>query len=143
MMYACRFKRYLDIIISLIVILLISPLLLVTMTCLYFVNKNAGIFFFQQRPGKNGKIFKVIKFKTMTDDRDPDGNLLPDEERLTQIGKFVRASSIDIQRGKPAGMKSVRESPVGRRSMAVMRFLGRRSLNWMCGTWTTAPFCLT
>ena len=95
MMYACRFKRYLDIIISLIVILLISPLLLVTMTCLYFVNKNAGIFFFQQRPGKNGKIFKVIKFKTMTDDRDPDGNLLPDEERLTQIGKFVRASSID------------------------------------------------
>ncbi|MBC8594796.1 sugar transferase [Oscillospiraceae bacterium N12] len=94
-MYACRFKRYLDIIISLIVILLISPLLLVTMTCLYFVNKNAGIFFFQQRPGKNGKIFKVIKFKTMTDDRDPDGNLLPDEERLTQIGKFVRASSID------------------------------------------------
>ena len=86
---------YLDIIISLIVILLISPLLLVTMTCLYFVNKNAGIFFFQQRPGKNGKIFKVIKFKTMTDDRDPDGNLLPDEERLTQIGKFVRASSID------------------------------------------------
>ena len=95
MMYACRFKRYLDIIISLIVILLISPLLLVTMTCLYFVNKNAGIFFFQQRPGKNGKIFKVIKCKTMTDDRDPDGNLLPDEERLTQIGKFVRASSID------------------------------------------------
>ena len=95
MIYACRFKRYLDIIISLIVILLISPLLLVTMTCLYFVNKNAGIFFFQQRPGKNGKIFKVIKFKTMTDDRDPDGNLLPDEERLTQIGKFVRASSID------------------------------------------------
>lgn len=95
MMYACRFKRYLDIIISLIVILLISPLLLVTMTCLYFVNKNAGIFFFQQRPGKNGKIFKVIKFKTMTDERDSDGNLLPDEERLTQIGKFVRASSID------------------------------------------------
>ncbi len=95
MMYACRFKRYLDIIISLIVILLISPLLLVTMTCLYFVNKNAGAFFFQDRPGKHGRIFKVIKFKTMTDDRDSDGNLLPDEERLTQIGKFVRASSID------------------------------------------------
>lgn len=95
MMYACRFKRYLDIIISLIVILLISPLLLVTMTCLYFANRNAGIFFFQDRPGKHCRIFKVIKFKTMTDDRDPDGNLLPDEERLTQIGKFVRASSID------------------------------------------------
>lgn len=95
MMYACRFKRYLDIIISLIVILLISPLLLATMTCLYFVNKNAGIFFLQDRPGKHGRIFKVIKFKTMTDDRDSDGNLLPDEERLTQIGKFVRASSID------------------------------------------------
>lgn len=95
MMYACRFKRYLDIIISLIVILLISPLLLVTMTCLYFANRNAGIFFLQDRPGKHGRIFKVIKFKTMTDECDSSGNLLPDEERLTQIGKFVRASSID------------------------------------------------
>ena len=95
MMYACRFKRYLDIIISLIVILLISPLLLVTMTCLYFANRNAGIFFFQDRPGKHCRIFKVIKFKTMTDECDSSGNLLPDEERLTQIGKFVRASSID------------------------------------------------
>ena len=73
----------------------ISPILLVVTICLHFTNKGAGAFFFQKRPGKNGKIFKVIKFKTMTDERDADGNLLPDEVRLTKVGKFVRSTSID------------------------------------------------
>lgn len=94
-MYKDYFKRFLDFTFVLFVLVLICPILLVIAIWLHFVNKNAGAFFFQQRPGKNGRIFKVIKFKTMTDDRDSDGNLLPDEERLTQIGKFVRASSID------------------------------------------------
>ena len=89
------FKRFLDFWISLIVLFLISPILLVITIWLHFANKGAGAFFFQERPGKNSKIFKVIKFKTMTDERDADGNLLPDEQRLTKVGKFVRSTSID------------------------------------------------
>ena len=73
----------------------ISPILLVVTIWLHFANKGAGAFFFQERPGKNGKIFKVIKYKTMTDERDSKGNLLPDEVRLTKVGKFVRSTSID------------------------------------------------
>lgn len=94
-LYKNFFKRVLDFCISLIVLVFISPLLLVVTLWLHFANKGAGAMFFQERPGKDGKIFKVIKFKTMTDERDADGNLLPDAQRLTKVGKFVRSTSID------------------------------------------------
>ena len=94
-MYKHFFKRVFDFIISLIVIICISPILLVVTIWLHFANKGAGAFFFQERPGKDAKIFKVIKFKTMTDERDAEGNLLPDAQRLTKVGKFVRSTSID------------------------------------------------
>lgn len=94
-MYKHFFKRIFDFWISLIVLICICPVLLVVTIWLHFVNKGAGAFFFQERPGKDGKIFKVIKFKTMTDERDVNGNLLPDAERLTKVGKFVRSTSID------------------------------------------------
>lgn len=94
-MYKFFFKRMLDFCISLIALVCISPILLVITIWLHFANKGAGAFFLQERPGKNGKIFKVIKFKTMTDERDVEGNLLPDELRLTKVGKFVRSTSID------------------------------------------------
>ena len=94
-MYKKFFKRILDFIISFIILLLIGWLLMLIAIFLYFANRGAGAFFFQERPGKNEKIFKVIKFKTMTDERDMEGNLLPDEKRITRIGKFVRNTSID------------------------------------------------
>jgi len=94
-MYKHFFKRFFDFIISLIVLVIISPILLVVTVWLHFANKGAGAFFLQERPGKNAKIFKVIKFKTMTDERDADGKLLPDEKRLTKVGRFVRSTSID------------------------------------------------
>lgn len=94
-MYKHFFKRLFDFCIALIALICISPILLVVTIWLHFANKGAGAFFFQERPGKEGKIFKVIKFKTMTDERDTDGNLLPDEKRLTKVGKFVRSTSID------------------------------------------------
>lgn len=94
-MYKHFFKRFFDFWIALIVLVLISPVLLIVTIWLHFANKGAGAFFFQERPGKDGKIFKVIKYKTMTDERDADGNLLPDEARLTKVGKFVRSTSID------------------------------------------------
>lgn len=94
-MYKHFFKRVFDFFISLIVLICISPILIVVSIWLHFANKGAGAFFFQERPGKDGKIFKVIKFKTMTDKRDAEGNLLPDEVRLTKVGKFVRSTSID------------------------------------------------
>lgn len=94
-MYKHFFKRLFDFIISLIAIICISPILIVVTIWLHFANKGAGAFFFQERPGKNAKIFKVIKFKTMTDERDAGGNLLPDAQRLTKVGKFVRSTSID------------------------------------------------
>jgi len=94
-MYKNFFKRVFDFIISLIVIICISPILLVVTIWLHFANKGAGAFFTQERPGKNARIFKVIKFKTMTDERDAEGNLLPDADRLTKVGKFVRSTSID------------------------------------------------
>lgn len=94
-MYKGFFKRFFDFWISLVVLLCISPLLLVVTIWLHFANKGAGAFFTQDRPGKDAKIFKVIKFKTMTDERDAEGNLLPDEQRLTRVGKFVRSTSID------------------------------------------------
>lgn len=94
-MYKRFFKRFLDFCISLIALICISPILLVVTIWLHFANKGAGAFFLQERPGKDEKIFKVIKFKTMTDERDADGNLLPDEKRMTNVGKFVRSTSID------------------------------------------------
>ena len=94
-MYKNCFKRFFDFWISLIVLICISPILMVVTIWLHFANKGAGAFFTQDRPGKDGKIFKVIKFKTMTDERDALGNLLPDADRLTKVGKFVRSTSID------------------------------------------------
>lgn len=94
-MYKCFFKRFFDFWISLIALICICPILLVVTIWLHYANKGAGAFFFQERPGKDGKIFKVIKFKTMTDERDTEGNLLPDEQRMTKVGKFVRSTSID------------------------------------------------
>lgn len=94
-MYKLFFKRFFDFWISLIVLICSCPILLIVTIWLHFANKGAGAFFFQERPGKKGKIFKAIKYKTMTDERDADGNLLPDERRLTKVGKFVRSTSID------------------------------------------------
>lgn len=94
-MYKLYIKRILDFLISLFAIICISPILLVVTVWLHFTNKRAGAFFYQERPGKNGKIFKVVKFKTMTDERDKDGKLRPDAQRLTKVGKFVRSTSID------------------------------------------------
>lgn len=94
-MYKHFFKRFFDFWIALVALICISPILIVVTIWLHFANKGAGAFFFQERPGKNGKIFKVIKFKTMTDERDAEGNLLPDADRLTKVGSFVRSTSID------------------------------------------------
>ena len=94
-MYKHFFKRVIDIVFALLVLIVFSPVLLVVWVWLHFANKGAGAFFYQDRPGKDGKIFKVVKFKTMTDERDAEGNLLPDTERLTKVGKMVRASSLD------------------------------------------------
>ena len=94
-MYRHFLKRFLDFWLSLIVLIIISPVLLLVTVWLHFANRGAGALFFQERPGKDGRIFKVIKFKTMTDERDADGNLLPDEVRLTKVGRFVRSTSID------------------------------------------------
>lgn len=94
-MYKNFLKRVIDFIIVFGVLLIIWPILLVITIWLHFANKGTGAFFTQERPGKNGKIFRVIKFKTMTDERDSEGNLLPDAERLTKVGQFVRSASID------------------------------------------------
>lgn len=94
-MYKHFFKRVIDFTIVLVALLVIWPILLVITIWLHFANKGAGAFFYQERPGKDGEIFKVIKFKTMTDERDVEGKLLPDAQRLTKVGKFVRSTSID------------------------------------------------
>lgn len=94
-MYRHFFKRFFDFWISLIALICISPVLLIVTIWLHYANKGAGAFFTQERPGKDGKIFKVIKFKTMTDERDANGELLPDADRLTKVGRFVRSTSID------------------------------------------------
>lgn len=93
--YRDYIKRALGSTISLVALMCLSPLLIVVAVWLHFANRGAGVFFLQERPGKDGKIFKIIKFKTMTDERDDEGNLLPDEDRLTRVGKFVRSTSID------------------------------------------------
>lgn len=94
-MYNSFFKRVIDFVVVVVVLVIIWPILLVITIWLHFANKGAGAFFFQERPGKNEKIFKVIKFKTMTDERDSEGNLLPDVQRLTKVGSLVRSASID------------------------------------------------
>lgn len=94
-MYQHCFKRIIDFCIALVALLVIWPILLVIYIWLTIANKGAGAFFLQERPGLHGKIFKIVKFKTMTDERDDDGNLLPDSVRLTKVGKFVRSTSID------------------------------------------------
>lgn len=94
-MYRHFFKRVLDFFIALTALLLIGWFLLIITLWLHYANKGAGAFFLQERPGKNAKIFKVIKFKTMTDEKDAEGHLLPDAQRLTRVGKFIRSTSID------------------------------------------------
>ena len=94
-MYKRYFKRWLDFAVVLCVLLVIWPVLLVIAVWLHFANKGAGAFFTQERPGKEGRIFKVIKFKSMTDERDGEGRLLPDAERLTKVGRFIRTTSLD------------------------------------------------
>lgn len=94
-MYKRYIKRIIDFIVVFCVLIVAWPILLIVVILLHFSNKGAGVFFLQDRPGKKEKIFRVIKFKTMTDGRDVNGNLLPDEQRLTKIGKFIRSTSID------------------------------------------------
>ncbi len=94
-MYKRYFKRLFDFLLSLTLLICLSPIILVVIVILYFSNKGAGIFFYQERPGLKGKIFKIIKFKSMTDERDADGKLLPGEQRLTKIGSFIRKTSLD------------------------------------------------
>ncbi len=93
--YRNYIKRIFDFLIALVALICLSPLLLVVTIWLHFANKGSGAFFVQERPGKDAKIFKIIKFKTMTDERDASGELLPDSKRLTRVGRFVRATSID------------------------------------------------
>ena len=94
-MYKNGIKRIIDFVLSLIGLVVLSPVFIIVAILLYFANKGAGVFFTQERPGKEGRIFKVIKFKTMTDERDENGMLLSDEKRVTPIGGFIRASSLD------------------------------------------------
>lgn len=163
-MYKLFFKRLIDFFIAFIALsILLIPLAIITLW-LHFANKGAGAFFFQERPGKNGKIFKIVKFKTMTDECDANGNLLPDEMRLTKVGKFVRTTSIDelpqfwnvlvgdmsligprpllvqylpLYSQEQARRHEVRPgSPVGRSVTVVTHCHGARSLPWMYGMLT-------
>ena len=95
MMYKVYLKSIIDFLLSSFAIVVFFPIILILWIWLTFANKGAGALFFQERPGKDEKIFKVVKFKTMTDERDENGNLLSDEERLTKVGKFVRSTSLD------------------------------------------------
>ena len=94
-MYCFFLKRVIDFCLVFCALVICCPVLFIIALWLHFANKGAGSFFLQERPGRHGKIFKVIKFKTMTDERDAEGNLLPDDKRLTKVGKFVRSTSID------------------------------------------------
>lgn len=94
-MYKNYIKRIIDFVVALCALIILSPFLAIVTIWLHFANKGAGAFFTQERPGLHGKIFKIYKYKTMTDERDADGNLLPDEVRLTPIGRFVRSTSVD------------------------------------------------
>lgn len=94
-MYCSIFKRLIDFVLVFCALLILWPILLIIIVFLHFANKGAGVFFTQDRPGKDARIFKAIKFKTMTDERDAEGKLLPDAQRLTKVGKIVRSLSID------------------------------------------------
>ena len=94
-MYKNFFKRFIDFTIAFLALVCLSPILIIVALWLHFANKGAGAFFTQERPGKDAKIFRVIKFKTMTDERDTDGKLLPDAQRLTKVGRIVRSTSLD------------------------------------------------
>ena len=94
-LYKSFFKRTIDLVASGCALLVLSVPLICVTVWLHFANKGAGAFFRQERPGKNGKFFRILKFKTMTDERDGNGNLLPDEQRLTKVGRFVRSTSVD------------------------------------------------
>lgn len=94
-MYKNFFKRFLDIIISFLTLLVLCPFFVIVIIWLHFANKGAGVFFYQERPGRNEKIFKCIKFKSMTEEKDENGNLLPEQQRLTKAGAFIRKFSID------------------------------------------------
>lgn len=163
-MYRKYLKRWLDFVIVFCVLAVIWPILLLVTLWLHFANKGAGAFFTQERPGRNGKIFKVIKFKTMTDERDADGNLLPDAERLTPVGRFVRSTSIDelpqlinVLKGDMAligprpllvqylplySKEQARRHEVRPGITGWAQCHGRNSIswteksNWMCGMWT-------
>ncbi len=93
--YSRYIKRTVDFLAALLLLILLSPLMLAVIIVLHFANKGAGVFFAQDRPGKGERIFKALKFKTMTDERDADGHFLPDGDRLTPVGRFVRSTSID------------------------------------------------
>ena len=94
-MYRNFLKRFFDFCIALVALICLSPLLLLVIVLLHFANKGAGVFFYQERPGYKGRLFKIIKFKSMTDERDKDGNLLPNEQRITKVGRFIRKTSLD------------------------------------------------
>ena len=94
-MYKIYIKRVIDFSIAFVALLFLGWVLLIIAVCLHYANKGAGVFFYQERPGRDEKIFKIVKFKSMTDEHDDKGNLLPDKERLTHVGKFIRATSID------------------------------------------------
>ena len=94
-MYKNFFKRFIDFTIAFMALVCLSPILIIVALWLHFANKGAGAFFTQERPGKDAKIFRVIKFKTMSDERDAEGNLLPDAQRLTKVGRIVRSTSLD------------------------------------------------
>ncbi len=94
-MYKRCFKRLLDLVVSFSVLVVTSPLLLMVILLLWAINWKGNVLFLQKRPGKGGQVFSVVKFKTMNDKRDAAGNLLPDEQRLTGVGKFIRSSSLD------------------------------------------------
>lgn len=94
-MYKCFVKRFIDFLVAFVALICLSPVFFFLIVWLHFANKGAGVFFTQERPGKNAKIFKVIKFKSMTDERDADGKLLPNEQRITMVGKFLRKTSLD------------------------------------------------
>lgn len=123
--------------------LLSSPLLIVTTIWLHFANKGAGAWFLQERPGLHGKLFKIIKFKTMTDERDAEGNLLPDEARLTKIGKIVRKTTqyLPLYSPEQARRHEVRPEAyrVGRNVMGAITSVGRRSSSSMSGMWIMYP----
>lgn len=167
-MYQHCFKRIIDFSIALVALLVIWPFLLIVAIWLHFANKGAGAFFLQERPGLHGKIFKIVKFKTMTDERDDDGNLLPDSVRLTKVGKFVRSTSIDelpqlinvlkgdmaligprplrvhylpLYSAEQSRRHNVRPGITGwAQCHGRMVFHGQKDLSSMCGTWTTALF---